>query len=291
MRVPCKILAVIIVYKEYYAESAAYKTLLETYCHCNDENPGSTELALMIYDNSPQPVEIKEVAPEIINIIYVHDSSNPGVSKGYNAAFKKLLEIGFDWLLLLDQDTHLALESLRVYSDSIAGNPEIMIHAPILKVQNLIISPSRYKYRRGFAIGDITPGVKELGHIVPLNSGMCVGKSVYLQTGGFNEKIKLDFSDFDFMRRAGKFNSHFAVLPLSFSHSLSSIDETYNSAIVRYKYYCLGAYYSRLSILDSAILSSVSLARGIKLSLKYNKLTFLVTFLSISFSKQKRIEI
>ena len=59
-------------------------------------------LKLLIYDNSPQQQNHESTQWD-----YVHDSTNEGLTKAYNTAVELAKKNNCEWLLLLDQDTHL----------------------------------------------------------------------------------------------------------------------------------------------------------------------------------------
>jgi GT2 family glycosyltransferase len=266
-----KILITLVTYKQSYINTVAYQSITR-----NVEQLKNIEMSLFIYDNSPYSSE----APNLlgINQIYRHDATNPGVSKAYNCGFQYAKELGYDWVILMDQDTILTNSGLNEYLKSINNFPDILIHAPILKSGETIISPSLYKFRRGFPIKTIEPGIKQLGKISPLNSGMCINAKVFNEMGVYNEKIRLDFSDFDFIRRVAGKVKRFVLMPVVFSHSLSSEDETFESAAMRYKFYCNGAYHSIINSFDNYILGIVVFLRGFKLSVKFKKLIFFKVF-------------
>ncbi|MBC7914108.1 MAG: hypothetical protein H7Y07_08295 [Pyrinomonadaceae bacterium] len=288
MQAPCRILVLLPVYKQNYILSPAYQSILNNFRAVKARS--ELDLAISIYDNSPLASENKVVV-EGLPIFYYHDSDNPGVSKAYNYGYQQAKKLDFDWVLLMDQDTTLTGFGLMEYIKSIKMYPEILIHAPILKSGQLIISPSKYKFRRGFALKNIKPGIKRLGEIVPLNSGMCIKLSVFESVNGYNEKICLDFSDFDFIRRVSKKIKHFVVMPLVNNHALSSIDETYESSKIRYIYYCNGAYHSRISRIDPFIFGWVIFLRGLKLSLKFKSFAFFHIFLTTTLWRKGKSEV
>jgi GT2 family glycosyltransferase len=269
----CKILVVLVVYEQDYLNTTAYKTLVS-----NSIKDVGCEISVFVYDNSLKAIKEHANTTESFFVKYCHDPANSGVSKAYNSGYQYAKELGFEWLILLDQDTALKDDSIAQYVASIKSHPEILIHAPVLKSSHTIISPSKYKYRRGFAIGDISPGIHPLGCIVPLNSGMCISINVFEKIGIYNEKIRLDFSDFDFIRRVSVKVKRFALMPVVYEHALSSNDETCKSAITRYKFYCNGARHSIITNSDVFILAAAALMRGIKLTLKFKKPAFLSIF-------------
>jgi rhamnosyltransferase len=266
-----KILIVLVVYGEDFSKSITYTSLKANF------DKGTENFGLVVYDNSAKNSQ-SNIDVELAYSEYFHNQNNPGVSAAYNYGWKVAKAKGFDWLLLLDQDTNLPENGLQIYKESIKSFPDVLIHAPILKNELLIISPSAYKYRRGFALKEISPGKYSLANIRPLNSGLCLNIAVLDAVGGYNEKIRLDFSDFDFMRRAAfKFN-HFVVIPLIGKHQLSSLNETFDQAVLRYMFYCNGGRNSIIIFIDYIFLGIVCFLRGLKLTLKFKSLRFLIVY-------------
>jgi GT2 family glycosyltransferase len=264
-----EILIVLVIYNEDYKTCLSYLALLKCIKEYTDEN-----ISLLIYDNSTSPSTIAQ--EDCFNFIkYYHNPSNPGVSAAYNYGYLLAKERNIYWLLLLDQDTNLPANSILEYKNQINNFRDILIFAPVLRTREYIISPSLYKYRRGFALKEINFGLNSLENIRPLNSGLCFNLEVFEKVNGYNENIKLDFSDFDFMRRVAKYYNSFVVIPIEASHLLSSVDERLQSAKIRYKFYCSGAVNSIIHKIDFFTLGLVSLLRGLKLSLKFKNLGFL----------------
>ena len=96
--------------------------------------------------------------------------------KAYNYAAGFAKEKGtLNWLLFLDQDTSLPQHILLQYQNSMAANPQLHLFVPILTLQNnIIFSPCRYLFKRGFPLKKIVPGIYTFKKYSPVNSGMLV---------------------------------------------------------------------------------------------------------------------
>jgi len=280
-----RILFVLVIYKQTYTDTIAYKALSRNFQ--NPDRCQNLKLGVYIYDNSPSADIDSQPTISNIAMVYHHDPTNSGVSKAYNSGYRYAEENGYDWLILLDQDTAIADDGLSIYVESIHKYPDALIHAPILKSDKAIISPSKYKFRRGFPLKSVEPGVKDFKSMVPLNSGMCINVKIFKDIAQYNERIRLDFSDFDFIRRVSKKVKNFVLMPLISVHSLSSEDETYESAIVRYRFYCNGAYHSIITKFDSFLFGLVVLLRGSKLAVKFKSYTFLNLFFNYYILKKE----
>ena len=151
-----------------------YETRLE---HCesflslskNLKNSGS-KMDIVVYDNSPEPAYEKKASFDNWNIHYIHDGSNPGVSKAYNEGFKIGKELNKKWLLLLDQDTTFPQDALIKYFDAMNSYKNSVLFAPVLIVNNKIYSPSRYYLKRGFHLKSIKVGFNTIRNKTLLNS-------------------------------------------------------------------------------------------------------------------------
>ncbi|NQX55240.1 hypothetical protein HQN86_16580 [Pedobacter panaciterrae] len=234
---------------------------------------------LFIYDNSPLAQEIILKDSDIWTVNYTHDRLNPGVSKAYNEGAKFALTLKKKWILILDQDTRFPLTLFNEFSNAICLYPNSKLFAPILKSRDIIVSPTIYRFNRGFSPKSIVPGIHDLRKFSPINSGMFINLNLFFNADGYDENIKLDFSDFVFIRRLCKIISEFVVLNVTCSHDLSSSDlQPLASAEFRYKSYCEGAKLSARNLKERIILLVVCLIRGARLGLRYKSFTFLTLF-------------
>jgi hypothetical protein len=84
---------------------------------------------------------------------------------------------------------------------------------------------------------------------------------------------------------------YFVVMPVAFDHSLSSYDETSDSALNRYKFYCNGAYHSIITPNDIFLFGFVTFMRGLKLCYKFKRWEFLKVFYNLYILKKGLNEI
>jgi len=237
-----------------------------------------SNLNIFIYDNSEKPQVIKEY--EGLSICYIHDSQNPGVSKAYNTGAFYAQKENKKWILLLDQDTILPNNILESYQKAITEFRSIKLFVPILVLgDNRIFSPCKYKFKRGFHLKEIKEGVHSLQQLSPVNSGMLIAVDVFIEVGGYNDKVKLDFSDFQFIERFRKKYSDFYVLDSKCQQDFSDDEVSYDSQMSRFKYYCNGAKniekYSNWEKLQYLVVVGV---RALTLTIKYKKLAFISSY-------------
>ncbi|MHC4583720.1 MAG: glycosyltransferase [Planctomycetota bacterium] len=235
---------------------------------------------IVVYDNSPTPMA---TALEGINdnwiIHYIHDKTNPGVSKAYNEGFRIAKRKEKKWMLLLDQDTSFPRNTITEYGKAIHKYMSICLLAPIVISKNRIISPCRYFLNRGYSLRRIEPGIYNCERKSLINSGMLISVDAFEKTGGYNENIRLDFADHSFIGKYKAIYNRFAVIDLRCFQDFSSDRQlTISSALIRFAFYCEGARNKAVNKLDYLVLMLVVLFRSGKLSLKYMSLKFFIIY-------------
>lgn len=196
---------------------------------------------LFIYDNSPDASLNAGLNSKYddLDVIYMHDVSNSGVSKAYNIAASYAAKNGFDWILLLDQDTVLPTGALEKYHQGMSDNPDLPVFSPILKTkQDVICSPCRYKFHRGFTPEHVPRGRASFKDFAPINSCMMVSTNKLIGVGGYNEGARLDFSDFQFIERLKKVYPDFFILDFVALQDFSNETTNLLSLKSRFKIYC-----------------------------------------------------
>ena len=256
------ILPVIVLYKQPLCETTTYKTLL-----------AESGLFFYVYDNSPEPV--CQPAPQ--TFFYVHDPQNSGVSRAYNTAAGYAHEHGYRWLLLLDQDTSFPPDSLRQYQAAIAAHPDIRLFAPELTLEGDIpFSPVRYFCKTGHRIRLKRGTTYQLPGIAPVNSGVLIALELFENTGGYNEKVRLDFADFQFMETVARQEQNFFLLDVRAIQSFREGLPPLSAALTRYAIYleCAKAC-PRHSPADRIAFFYVVTRRALSLTWQYGHSDFL----------------
>lgn len=237
-------------------------------------------LDILIYDNSPinQHAYYDGLTLDRFKITYLSDISNPGVSAAYNTAAKIAKKHDKKWILLLDQDTNFSENIFDAYTGAISAySHDIKLFVPILKLKDgRIFSPSRYKLKRGFMLKNISPGLHNLKSLSPVNSGMLIDIKAFFEVGGYNEKVRLDFSDFQFIER---FKRSFTTLYVVDSVALQDFSDeeiNLNSALSRFKIYneCASQIENK-SLADHFIYLGITFNRSLKLVGKFRNLSFI----------------
>lgn len=277
------ILAVEVIYRRKLADTETFSSLsysLEKLGGC---------LELLVYDNSPEPMEPAHHDYPAWRIQYVHDSANPGVSKAYNEGYRIAQRLGKKWLLLLDQDTVFPEDALAVYCQGIEKCPQVTLFAPVLKAGEVICSPCRYLMRTGFHPKTVRTGIQMLQGKAVLNSGMLVMVDVFGRCGGFNERIRLDFADFAFNNRLRRHHETFCVLPIQCRHGFSGTGTVSRpDALRRFELFREGAANSVESFTDGVLYSLVVLKRCIRLTVQFRSFCFIKSLLEMNKKRLNR---
>lgn len=266
------IIAVLVLYNTRLEDSITFTSLR------NSLKKNNLRMDILVYDNSPTPmVNDSDSVSDNWRIHYIHNETNPGVSTAYNYGFQLAKRLQKKWLLLLDQDTTFPDDALTKYFQAVHKYKGHFLFAPILKSGNKIWSPSRYFLKRGFPLKSVNIGINSIKQTSPLNSGMLLHMSLFEKTGMFNEKLKLDFSDFYFVEHYRKHFSDFVVIDLLCDHGTSTTENRNDveQSLNRFRYFCEGAKHSANNFTDFLILALFVVFRAIKLSVKFRSIRFL----------------
>jgi rhamnosyltransferase len=240
------------------------------------------KLDLLVYDNSPVMMEgAAKFVYKNLNIYYVHDSTNSGVSKAYNfgADYAKRIP-GKEWLLLLDQDTTFSNDLFIRYTEALMQRPDIKLFTPVLKLSNeILFSPCKYVFGRGFPLKEVKTGITSLKNISPVNSGILINLHTFYEVGMYKSIIKLDFSDFQFVERFKKRHSHFFVINSTGVQDFSNHETDTYKLNLRYSSFCNGAKnFDRVTLFDYPKYFIVAFMRAITLAYRTKSLMYFKTF-------------
>ena len=204
---------------------------------------GQQQMDIFVYDNSPVAQHPKEQFQwNNFRVFYCHDASNSGLSKAYNEGAKMAARLGKDWLLLLDQDTSFPENVLERYEQAMAAHPAAKLFAPILKLHNgAIFSPSVVRHKRGYPPARLSPGIYSLYKYSPVNSGVLISLALFDKAGGYNERVKVDFCDFQFMERVRKVSPNIVVIDATAGQDFSNDEPSIEKQQRRFKIYLADA--------------------------------------------------
>lgn len=220
------ILIVIVIYKENIYNTKTYKSLIKG----NDVN-------LFIYDNSPNAQHKDIDFPPTWK--YVSNPSNPGLSYAYNCAAEYGKKHNFEWILLADQDTLFAPNILFEYEESILQHPNIKLFAPPILIGNqYYISPLRTKYHMAKRSTSVPCGENRLAEYTLINSGMMINIKAFFDVDGYNEKVRIDYSDYQFIERFCRKYDKFFILNSICYQEFSNIVQSPQQKLHRYISFC-----------------------------------------------------
>lgn len=113
---------------------------------------------------------------------------NKGVGYGLNVGVRMARELGYPWLLTMDQDSAVDPGMVTAYCEAVARDPHLVCLSP-----NIDLHGER---------SDLPTGLVEYA----ITSGNLVRVDVFAQVGLYNEEMFIDCIDFDFslrLRQAG----------------------------------------------------------------------------------------
>jgi len=224
-----KIYPIIVTYYSELTNCKTYRSLLAR----------QKDLSFLIYDNSPHQINRKY---ESSRINYYGDGVNKGVSAAYNYGCKIAEQKGFEYVLLLDEDTLFDNDFLEELCSAIDNNIDIDIFAPSIYYQGeKPFSPSHCSLLKTRGVSLVANNRYSLNKYVPVNSGTCIRVSTFMKIGGYNEKIKLDFADFDFFFRIAPLSSFFMLIDSKAYQNFSNDEQDVNKLEKRYLIYLDGA--------------------------------------------------
>lgn len=268
-----KILFVIVLYKCRLKDSKSYISLLKKY-------PNEY---IFLYDNSP----VKQTI-ERDNVTYIHDAKNSGLGVAYNKAAEYAKQNGYEWILIMDQDTMFPPNALRYYEDAIKNNPGIMLFAPIHRVaENTYISPTHYRFKTSHLEKSARTGLLSFKDAAPINSGMLINVEAFYKAGGYDEDVVLDFSDIRFIEKFKKYYSSFYAIGKIVCLQDFSIDEqNAEKLMARYKIYLKCALAcKREHLYDHLSYLYITSRRTMKWTLRTHSLSFLKTYVTDYLTK------
>lgn len=271
-------LAVVVLYKTSIADSATLASLSKSL-----ERVGG-KMDLLVYDNSPDYNSGIGNISFRWKIYYIGNPSNPGISTAYNSGFCLAKEAGKRWLLFLDQDTSFPINTFEVYALAVQKHKAHHLFAPILVSGGGVRSPCNYKLMRGSPMKVVGAGVLGLRGKSLLNSGLLVSLHAFSLAGGYNEKIPLDFSDHDFIRRLANKQKEAIIINLTCGHSLSTDHSSDRHSVMRrFETYWQGGIVSANGLVDATFLRFWGAIKGIKYFLRCKDIKFIRILLRYFF--------
>lgn len=235
---------------------------------------------LLLFDNSPQ-INNEKPKSDCLNIQYFENNQNCGVSSSFNKAASIARENGKKWLLITDCDFKIEPGLFKAYYDSLIKYSHCKLFSPILRCNGIMVSPYKKKFHRYSIIKALNPGEYASGKYFIINNGIFCSPDIFLETGGYNPKIGLDFSDDYFMAKYTSKYSTFVVVDYEGKHNLSSFEKhDFQGALRRFKWYCEGAHQMSFQYKDGYWFFIWAFLRMLRLITMYARFDFAKVFLS-----------
>jgi len=217
-------MAVLVVYERDLQQVSAWPWLV---AGLKDKGRAGIELEhVLVYDNSGQP-RVNSVAT-IEGCSYIHDCNNGGTAAAYERAVAVAIEKSIDWLLLLDQDTHLPPGFLDAAAALLARwsaeRPAALV--PWVIDQEKVVSPARVTL-----LGGIRPlrrggALEQVRGLTALASGSLIRIATLRQILPFPRELWLDYVDHWIFARLNRSGARIAVLDEVLRHKLSIMRPT-----------------------------------------------------------------
>ncbi len=227
------IFAIIVCYRLQPMQSPSLRTLLAAADIA--ASPG-LRLAIAVADNTPGGQNPGTLPGSVRYRAYPH---NPGLAEPYNDAMAAAAAEGFDWLLTLDQDTHLPpgfLQRVHVHADRYIDVMEVGAIVPHILDNGRRISP--FRYIGGFLPRVLTAETEGISgrHTSALNSTSLLRLSALRQIGGYDSRFPLHNSDTDLYKRLDEAGRRVAVAgDLQVGHELAILQRAQRMKPERYR--------------------------------------------------------
>ena len=276
------ILATIVLYKINLYDSKTFLSLSES---LKEQN---ICMDLVVYDNSPVYNKDTILIHPNWRITYIEDVNNSGVSKAYNTAATIAESLGKNWIAFFDQDTTFPENTIDSYINALNDYPNYKLFAPLMFSNTTIISPCRFKFMRGASFKNVAIGVNKLQNTSVINCGMCVDIDAFNKNNGYNEFLKLDFSDHDFVRRFEKnVTNEFVLINLKVQHELSTKSKnSLDSDLIRFDHYLAGGGIMSTYIVEVLFIRINAMIRALKLTSVHHTHYFLLRLFKLNIKKK-----
>lgn len=207
---------VTVLYNMAIAESETIQSLLR--------QDSLADCHVIIYDNGT----IDQHADVPANMSYHYDGKNKGLAAVYNQVLATLQPD--DWIVLLDQDTHVTRDYVDTLKETIQQDFADVI-VPIIKDNGVQISPVYMKHNRVTHV--VESGLYQHG-VMAINSASAYRVKTLRQIGKFDERFPVDYLDHSTFYKLSQHGVNIQVLSITLQHALSVMHYP-NVSIERYR--------------------------------------------------------
>lgn len=232
LQTPASIFAVVVIYRLLPMESPGVRSLIAA---ARATEASELRVRLRIADNTPGG-QVVGALPQ--GFEYCAYPANPGLVQPYNDALAAAEAEGFQWLLVLDQDTDLPMDFLtRVTAEAqrYANNPEVAAIVPSIVDSGRLISP--LCFRGGFLPMVLRAGVHGLAprHVSAINSGSLLRCEALRSAGGYDPDFPLHNSDTRLYQKLNQAGYRVAIANVTVPHELSILKREQRISPERYR--------------------------------------------------------
>ncbi len=261
------ILFAIVCFREKYWETPAFRSLQTV--------AAQEEISIFIHDNTDiDGWNLNKNNTDEIQLIYHYDKTNPGISKAYNRIAEYAEKNDFDYILFLDQDTELPSGFLEEYRKVIQSGVDIA--APLVEENSKLFSPTKYQYYRTSRYESLDVQKIILNGNTCINSGLLIKTSFFHKVGGYDEKLRLDFCDHEFVKRASALTTFLYIIPIKLEQDFSTNTNSLRKALFRYQLYTKDILaFKKINNNDFLITLLVDIPHLLRLTIQYKSLSFI----------------
>lgn len=160
--------------------------LSENYESISDQ----VETVILVDNNSSNITEIKDFFSKEKKVIFIENNNNLGVATALNQISRKSLELGFDWVYLLDQDSISSTTIIKSY-EKYVEDVNVALLTPY------IIDTNKMTYDEYKSLN--LPEVSEVNWAI--TSGSLINLDVWDKVGMFADELFIDAVDIDYSIR------------------------------------------------------------------------------------------
>jgi GT2 family glycosyltransferase len=271
-----KMLIIVVLYKSRVVDSDTFKSLIA----CKD----SLSLAdkVCVWDNSPVPQTEEDLIYirnlKFCEVEYTSTPENLSLSKIYNTIIKA--NSSMDYVVLLDQDSIFGSEYINAFKDAQSKHSGIMMFAPLITSNGLVVSPGHFIYFNGKYWENPKYGIVRSKNTIAIASGLIINIEAVRKVGYFEERLTLYGIDTNFMIRFARHYEELFVLHTTFNHDLSEFN-------LEDKLVKLNRFLShKESCLINSELFSLDVRITTRLFFVYKSLTLAIRYKEIKFLSQ-----
>lgn len=206
---------IVVLYESTIEESAACRTLLSA------RVPPGMKLLGMIFDNTPGKEAENKALDD--NIDYCSSGRNLGLPTAYNAAIRRGLLHGAQYIMLVDQDSSVTYDFLQAVARALEKPmPEQVAWVPRILANDRVISPYTMNALGipKFGYDPSRPTVRYFA----INSYSVISLGFLVQLGGFEPYYWLDALDSWFYSYVAKAARTVGIIDATVTHQLSLLE-------------------------------------------------------------------